>query len=341
MQGNIPLNPTPTASRTGSPFRILALDGGGIRGAYSAQVLASLEESTGERFVDNFDLIVGTSTGGLLAVGLAMGVSAPDLADFYRQHGPSIFPHASLADRTRSGWRQLFKPKYDGDALREALESVLGTSTMREARTRLAIPAFDITEGRIFVFKTRHHPRFVHDVDVRAVDVALATSAAPTFFPAKLVRQHAQVEYVDGGVWANTPTLVGVVEAIAFLDQQLEDIAVLSIGTTSATPDFSDDAESGALKWGSSLIELFMSSQSQSASAMAALLLGDRHHRIDALVPPAWRSLDNAKRATELMARGSNDARKAANLEVVTRLFLTGEPARSFGPVQGTTDSCG
>ncbi len=313
-----------------SGFRVLALDGGGIRGVYSAQVLASLERTTGVRCADSFDLVVGTSTGGLLALGIAMGFEAEQMASFYQQHGPKIFPHRRRLGRFTSRLAQLGSTKHSEAQLRTALQSVFGTSTIRDARTRLVIPSFDITEGRIFLFKSGHHEAFVHDLDLSCVDVAMATAAAPTFFPAKLVPDHGGVSYIDGGVWANTPTLVALVEAMSFLRQDIANVSLLSIGTTSSTLDFADRGRSGALAWGPSLVDLFMASQSQAASSMTSLLLGPRFHRIDASVPEHWRSLDSAARVPELVARGSNDGRKAANLEVVTRLFLNGTPTEPF-----------
>lgn len=298
-------------------------------------MLASLERATGVRCADSFDLVVGTSTGGLLALGIAMGFDAERMVRFYQRYGPEIFPERSRLGRVKSRLNQLRGTKYSNKPLRSALESVFCESTLRDATTRLLIPSFDITEGRVFLFKTGHHPRFVHDLDLSCVDVALAASAAPTFFPARLISGHDGVSYIDGGIWANTPSLVALVEALTFLEQQPSDVSILSIGTTSSTLDFADRARSGALAWGPSLVELFMAAQSQSASSMTSLMLGPRFHRIDASVPEHWRSLDSPTRIQELMARGANDARKAANLDPVTRMFLTGVPRRAFHTVAG------
>ena len=102
-------------------FRILSLDGGGIKRAFSESALAALERETRKAAADDFDLIVGTSTGGIIALGLGLGKSAQEIVEFYREHGPYIFPSTSLVERTTGLWRQLWGPKHSHDVLREAL----------------------------------------------------------------------------------------------------------------------------------------------------------------------------------------------------------------------------
>ena len=157
----------------------------GIKGTFSAAVLAALEDTTKCRCIDHFDLIAGTSTGGIIALGLALGMSAQEIVSFYEEHGPAIFPSSSLASRSTGFFRQLFLgPKHSHATLREKLSLVLGDRKFGDSRVRLVIPTYDAINGRNFVLKTAHHPRFVFDVAAPAVDVALATSAAPTYFEA-------------------------------------------------------------------------------------------------------------------------------------------------------------
>ena len=164
-------------------FRILSLDGGGIMGAFSAAVLATFEKVTGRRIVEHFDLITGTSTGGIIAIGLAMGASAQEVCSFYETRGPQIFP----AGGGMGGWirllRNLVRPKFSPQALRKAIQQVVGDRPLAEAKTRLVVPAYNAEMGRVYVFKTPHHPWYEYDRDLPAVDVALATSAAPTSDP--------------------------------------------------------------------------------------------------------------------------------------------------------------
>jgi patatin-like phospholipase/acyl hydrolase len=158
-------------------FRILCLDGGGIKGVFTAAALARIEDQTKMKILDHFDLICGTSTGGILAIGLGLGLSAEELLQFYHKRGPVIFPATSLVNRSRGLLRQLFfGPKLSHEVLKGELSAVLKARKFGHAQCRLAIPTYDAVQGRIYVFKTAHDPRFVNDIETPAVDIALATS---------------------------------------------------------------------------------------------------------------------------------------------------------------------
>lgn len=316
-------------------FRVLALDGGGIRGAFTASVLAELETRTGTRCAERFDLITGTSTGGLLAIALAMGHPAARLCELYRQNGKAIFPLESRTSRLAGLLRQVCRSKYDPAALRSALTEVLGSEKVGAARTRLVIPAYDITTGRVFVFKTRHLDRFQFDVDIEAVEIAMCTSAAPTYFPANLLPDYADVAFVDGGVWANTPVMVGITEAVGFLGKRLDELDVLSVGTTSPVPDFSKELRSGLIGWGKRMSSLFMTAQAQGSTAMAQVLCGNRFHRINSVVPNDWMAMDSTRSVEKLIGAGLVEARKDANYRPVSEMFLNDAPVKPF--VEGGT----
>jgi patatin-like phospholipase/acyl hydrolase len=319
-----------------APFRILCLDGGGIKGAFTAAVLATLERQTGYRAVDHFDLIAGTSTGGILAIGLGLGFAAEDLLQFYVNRGPEIFP--STGPAARFGWfRQIFGPKFSHLVLRGALEDVLGGALFGDSKCRLVIPTYDAVSGHIFIMKTPHHPRFVHDAPAAAVDVALATSAAPTYFEAAVFPAHRGASYVDGGVWANCPAMVAVTEAIAFLGQRAGEIDVLSIGTTSSPFNVARQRNAGAARWNIGIMELMFEAQVEAARAQAGLIAG-RLHRIDATVMRGQVTLDKADRQTidDLAALGRGEAVKKSNLEAVESRFLNGTKAAAFQPVSWT-----
>ena len=288
-------------------FRILALDGGGIKGTFSAAVLAALEDATQCRCADHFDLIAGTSTGGIIALGLALGMTAQEIASFYEEHGPAIFPSSSLASRSTGIFRQLFLgPKHSHATLREKLSLVLGDRTFGDSKVRLVIPTYDAINGRNFVLKTAHHPRFVFDVSAPAVDVALATSAAPTYFEAAPFPAHANSSYVDGGVWANCPVMVGLMEAICFLDVSVDVIDILSIGTTTTPFSIAEHTRSSALRWNTGLVNLMFEAQVEAALAQASLLTKGRLHRINTLVRAGDFSLDDARpeMIRQLIVRG-------------------------------------
>lgn len=228
--------------------RILSIDGGGIKGALPAGFLAQVEEATGERIVDQFDLIVGTSTGGIIAIGLGSGVPASEILSLFRQDGPVIFgevykPGADTgrlsrvaawvrvaAERKLRGARRLIGPKHNPAALRTALAKVLGKRRLGESLTRLVIPAYDADLRNVCVFKTSHHKRFEVDWKMQAVDVALATAAPPTYFRAHELPNGARL--FDGGIWASNPVGLAVVEAVGVLDWNRSALRVLSLGCT-------------------------------------------------------------------------------------------------------------
>lgn len=313
-------------------MRILALDGGGIKGAFSASALATLEEDLGCPAVDHFDLITGTSTGGILAIGLGMGFSAKQLRDFYVEKGGEIFSATSVFGRL-GFLKQLFSPKHSSVPLEKALTEILGERQFGESRARLVIPTYDAVAGRIFLMKTAHHPRFVHDVDALALDVAMATAAAPTYFEARTFPAHQGASYVDGGVWANCPALVGLTEAVAFLGAKAEEVDILSIGTTSSPFNIASERRSGAVQWNMGLINLMFEAQVETARAQAGLLAGD-FHRIDATVSSGRFGLDraDAKAISELVSLGRGEAVKKENLDVVRSRFLNGTPVSPFTP---------
>lgn len=312
-----------------SRFRILSLDGGGIKGTFTAAVLAELERMTGKRIADHFDLITGTSTGGLIAIALGLGIPAQELLAFYEKKGPEIFPLVGLHGRIKQGWDRLWRPKFSAKPLQDAIGSVLGNRRLGESKQRLAIPSFNAVNGDIYIFKTAHHERFRQDYKDPAVNAALATSAAPTYFPA--FRHESGLSFIDGGVWANTPVTVGIVEALAVMEKSVTDIELLSIGTTDS-PFYVDDKQrtGGIADWNANLIFVQMQAQSAGAIAQAKVLLRERFVRVNATTHPGRFSLDNASQISELKALGITEARHREN--EIRQRFLD-IPADPFIPI--------
>jgi uncharacterized protein len=324
---------TDLAADSAPRFRILALDGGGVRGAFTASVLTALERETGRRTLDHFDLIVGTSTGGIVAIGLGLGLSAEEIRDFYIEHASMIFPNAGLLHSLGLTLRQLVAPKRPRAALEQALETVFGDRKLGESRCRLVLTCYDAVAGRIYLLKTAHHPRFSGEFDTRAADCALATAAAPTYYAASPFPAHAGAHYIDGGVWANCPALVGVVEAVHFLDVPLNKIDVLSIGTVGQPFSVSGRRRlGGVLQWNVALIELLMRGQAEAALAQASLLTGRRAYRLDIEVERGRFSMDDAGKVKDLVALGDGEGRKRQHVELVAERFLNGIPASAFEP---------
>jgi hypothetical protein len=315
-----------------TPFRVLALDGGGIKGIFTAALLAELERMTGNRVAESFDLITGTSTGGIIAIALSVGIPAEDILQFYVDHGPAIFPSVGLQVRLRHQIRWLLSGKHDPTPLRRALLSVFGERRIGEARTRLVVPAFNIVDGSVTLFKTAHCARFRQDYLRSCVDVALATSAAPTFLPAHDIGDGRV--YLDGGLWANNPILVGVLEAIVNCAQQPSRIDVLNIGTTEEAFHVPEELRrrAGALKWLSRLAPLFMQAQSDAVLKQATILLERKPYRISPSVRPSRFNLDDARRISDLRALGIDCARH--HEQYLSSRFLT-QPAKPFIPSHG------
>jgi predicted acylesterase/phospholipase RssA len=217
------------------PFKILSIDGGGIKGLYSAKILEHLENRFNCRISDYFDLICGTSTGGLIALALSSKIPASEISVFYEQFGKVIFPH-----RSKLGGliRQTFwRGKYSDVPLRLALTTIFGESKIGDAHNLLCIPSYTLTDARPWVFKYDHG---ILDRDNKAfcVDVALATCAAPTYFPLAEIDYYDRKQFIDGGVWANNPTMVGVLEALTYFvgeGKEFDSIEVLSVSSLNNT----------------------------------------------------------------------------------------------------------
>ena len=242
-----------------SRFQILSLDGGGIRGLYTASLLAALERGLGRPIVDHFDLIAGTSTGGIIALGLALGVTSEKLAAFYREDGVSIFPHPK---GIRAWIRHMRQAKYDAKVLEAALRREFGGRRMRDCSRAVIIPTYNLDCDAPVVLKTPHHPDFWADSEIEVWKAALATSAAPTYLPAS--EEIRDCRHVDGGVWANNPALAGVIEAHRFLGVPLDVIHILTIGTGSVVKNRSAAlSRGGRLAWRSDGADVLLRAQSE------------------------------------------------------------------------------
>ncbi len=297
-------------------YKILSLDGGGIRGVFPAAFLAKIEEHVQVPIASYFDLIAGTSTGGVIAIGLGLGVPASEILRLYEDHGPAIFDqgHGLVEDWFRQrvrGFRHLFGSKYSSAPLQDAVAEILGQRRLGESRTRLLIPAWHPMLERVYIYKTAHHPRLETDYKGLALDAAMATAAAPTFLKPHLTSD--SIELVDGGVWANNPIGAATIEAVGLLSWPADRLKILSIGTIAdvvAPPRWK-----GKLPMAPSLVRLFMAGQSHSALGTAKIITGDGHDRkaiwrIDQMAPAGRYTLDNASRIAEMKERGFTEARE-------------------------------
>ena len=306
--------------------RILVIDGGGIKGVMPASLLAHLEESLPQNVAAYFDLICGTSTGGIIALALGLGLSARETLSFYEQHGPAIF-----YGNPRQWCRGWFRAKYDPRPLRAALEGVFGDRKFGESTKRLVIPSFNIDSGEVHVWKTSHPPRFERDYKASVVDVALSTAAAPTYFPTH--RLACGTPLIDGGMWANNPIAVALIEAIGILEWPRDGFRVLSLGctTTPLNVDWGRSHSLGKLGWAQKIADVFMAGQSSGATGMAQHLIADRRNiiRISPLVGPRY-EVDSQDEIPSLKGLGASEARKA--LSTLRPLFFEQPITDDFVP---------
>lgn len=305
-------------------FRILSLDGGGVRGAFTASFLATLESELKRPLVQHFDLIAGTSTGAIIALALAIGEPASTILRMYEERSDAIFVRQP---RKRPRWwtsfvdrylrphgldvDQLLQAKYDGIELRRALRDIFGERGLRDALTRVVVPAVDLTKGSTVVFKTLHLPGLSRDVHYSAVDIAMASAAAPTFFPHGTIGRGA---YSDGGLWANNPSVVAYSEAcrICQIDSSFDSnrIRVLSVGTGEVASSLAPpDSDAGLAWWGPKIVDVIMLAQAQGTQQIAGFLVGaDRHHRVNFRLPDRSWSLDGVGNVPQLIHLGANEA---------------------------------
>ncbi len=291
-------------------YRILALDGGGIRGIFAARILARLDQAV-PGFLDHVDLFAGTSTGGIIALGLAAGIAPTELTGLYRDNGAKIFDD-SWQDNLRD-LGSLIGAQYDSRKLRLLLEQVFeqshGKLRLDDLLPRkVLIPAFDLDDGDDSKRKSGKprswKPKFFHnypgpesDGDQKIVDVALRTSAAPTYFP-------ASDGYIDGGVVVNNPSVAAIAQAINDQTGQrnLADLRMLSVGT-GFNPNYiaGRKLDWGFGQWARPLISLMIDGSMGLSDYQCRQLLGEQYHRINGMLPIViglddYRKVDNLLR---------------------------------------------
>ncbi|MBR1424801.1 patatin-like phospholipase family protein [bacterium] len=255
-------------------FKILSIDGGGIKGIYSIALLSKLEELTDQKIVNSFDLICGTSTGGLIALLLGAGYSPREILEFYKTNANIIFPQSKKANLLKLA---MGKAKFSNEPLKKVLKQYLGDKKMQDSIVKLCIPAVDSDNERPTVFKTGHSKEYVRDPHLLMLDVALATSAAPTYFPNYKIESLGR-SFVDGGLSANNPSLIGVIEAMNLFvgqNKEFENFSVFSIGNIDINTGCFDKLQHGILlkfKFAQNLISLLMRIQNKTTKNMVGLL---------------------------------------------------------------------
>lgn len=279
-------------------FNILSIDGGGIKGILPAAFLAGLEQRLpeGSRIADFFDLFAGTSTGGIVTLGLAVGRTARHVLNLYLERGGEIFPPSRfpllrfLVDGVR-------RPVFGRKALDRVLKEEFDDIGFWEANTRMCIPAVEGKYGEVHIYKTPHHPDYRKDWRRSVFEVAQATSAAPAFLEAI---EQGGYALVDGGLFANDPIMVAIVDALTCFDVPRDKIRVLSLGCLKDSWNLRGVQRLGRgwMAWAANAYDVTGSLQSQNAQGQAGLLIGPENIlRVDAPQPTPGIRLDDWCRA--------------------------------------------
>ena len=254
---------------------------------FTARALQIIEEHIGVPIGQRFDLTCGTSIGGIVALAVAFEVPMKKVVEVFEQHGAAIFPpHHAPSSKVGKGWdlwQHSHKPRYSTAPLREAITKLIDKdATLNDAKHAVAIPAVNVTQGKPQVFKTRHKAEWARDWKFKAVDVALATSAAPTFFELAEVGGNL---YADGGLFANAPDLLALHEAEHFFEVPADSVRILSIGTTtkSYSVSFGAGRQFGIADWmeDQRLFSVTISAQQQFVDQLIQHKLQNRYFRLD------------------------------------------------------------
>ena len=211
------------------PFRVLSLDGGGIRGVFSAHMLSLMEKEMKAKAFDLFDLIVGTSTGSIIAGAIAIKYPLSELVKDYEFYAAKIFKKSRL-----KWWYKrygFFCSKYNNKPLEDFLHKVLGDRRLGEIHTPLILNATNATTSDVYVFKSNYQKEkrngdYIRDKDIPLFRAVLASCSAPTYFNPVAIKEAL---LCDGGLWANNPALVGYVDAKK--NFQAENVKIFSFGT--------------------------------------------------------------------------------------------------------------
>ena len=326
-------------------FKILSIDGGGIKGIYSASLIAYLENHYDKQVADCFDLISGTSTGGILGIALANRIPAKNIVQFYEKWGDLIFSYKpwSLYNLLRRFEMDLplFRSKYNNEILTKALKEVFEENTLsdilvNEDAPGLCIPTIEAITGTPKIFKTPHHESLWHDANYKLWEVALATSAAPMFFPFAVLKSPflgTDELFIDGGLYANNPGLVGLTEALQYFDKKVTDIGLFSVGNIKASVTFRSNTSlrKGILLWRTKIVTMTMESQAKSVDNILKLLfenhgVANNYLRVESVALQNQNNLTKIDCTTksnidDLINSGVNKAKEICNNPLITNLF--------------------
>lgn len=274
-----------------STYRILSMDGGGIRGLITAILIQRLSQSPGlSGWLNQADLLAGTSTGGLLALGIAKGLDIAVIRDLYEKKGKKVFDDSWLDDVFDLG--KVIGADYGLTGLKSELKAILGETKLKDLKTKVLITAFDLDNEDPDPSQRRWKPKLFHnfkspsdpgDGDQMAWKVGVYTAAAPTYFP-------SFEGYIDGGVYATNPSMCALAQS---QDVRLPnrpafgDVVLLSLGTGTPLEHVRGQTLNwGYAQWAKPLVSLMLDGVAGIADYQCRQLLGDRYCRVGPVFPP-------------------------------------------------------
>ncbi len=321
------------------PFRILAISGGGFRGLYSICVLEALEKNAGKPLAQCFDLICGTSIGGIISLGLAIEIPTTEIKNLFVEHGTTIFKQSKIPSFFSTLRKYLslgyLSAKHSNKGLKQVLSAIFSNKSIKdiiELNHLITIPSINYSKGHPQFFKTPHHKDLHSDINLKLVDIALATSAAPTYFPLHYISERGY--FIDGGLFGNAPELFGVHEATHYLSKNEEDIHVLSIGTLEnrsfASPSINPNK--GILNWGSDLFDVTISAQQLSTQFIIRHRLQHRYVNINEAInhsESSYLALDSvSETSTRILKEKAKSSVQNMLLKKEVRDFLSHVPCK-------------
>jgi patatin-like phospholipase/acyl hydrolase len=268
-------------------YRVLAIDGGGIRGLLSTCLLQRIVSTPGlENLFDDIDLVAGTSSGGLIALAIAYPMKLTVIRNLFINSGPKIFDDSWLDDLVDLG--KLGGADYSITPLRRELQKLFGSATLGQLKKRVLITSFDLDNG--VPHRRSWKPKLFHNFIGRGNDrsipvfkVGLYTSAAPTYFP-------SVDGYIDGGIYASNPSMCALAQTQDGRyspTPSIDQIILFSVGTGTSLQYIKGRSHDwGYVQWVKPLINLMWDGTSGIADYQCQQMLGDRYHRLAPVFPP-------------------------------------------------------
>ncbi|AST91868.1 CBASS cGAMP-activated phospholipase [Sutcliffiella cohnii] len=265
-------------------MKMLSIDGGGIRGVFAIAILQEIENKYKKPIYELFDCFAGTSTGSIIAASITCKISMDKLMASYKKYGKKIF-----VKQAKVGF---FKSIYSDRYLRRFFQKAFGDLSLSDIQKPLLIPAVDITHGKPFVHRSNFGFQEETDNSVQLWDAVLSSCSAPVYFPPNNINN--RYLSIDGGLWANNPSLVCMTEALHHFQQNINEINILSLGTGQQKIDFSisENIDWGIKQWlpfqlpslkiTPKLLDLALHLSSESVSYHCQLLLGSQYLRLNA-----------------------------------------------------------